>query len=91
MRIIWTEEARADLRRLYVFLAAKNPNAAELTMLSLTEAPGRLLRQPAIGQRIESIEGRSARRIVVGAYEIRYEVAGEAIRISRIFHTKENR
>lgn len=91
MRIIWTAEARADLRRLYVFLAANSPRAAELAMLSLTEAPARLLRQPAIGQRIESIPGRTARRIVVGAYEIRYEVAGEDIRISRIFHTKEDR
>jgi plasmid stabilization system protein ParE len=91
MRLIWAEEARADLRRLYVFLAAKNPKAAELTMLSLTEAPDRLLRQPAMGQRVESIKGRSVRRMIVGAYEVRYELVGEDIRISRIFHTREER
>lgn len=91
MRLIWAEEARADLRRLYVFLAAKNPKAAELTMLSLTEAPDRFLRQPAMGQRVESIKGRSVRRMIVGAYEVRYELVGEDIRISRIFHTREER
>jgi plasmid stabilization system protein ParE len=91
MRVIWTEEARADLGRLYVFLAANNPRAADLAMQSLTEAPARLLMQPGIGQRIEAISDRTVRRIVVGRYELRYEITGEEIRISRIFHTREDR
>jgi len=31
------------------------------------------------------------RRIIVGQYEIRYDVIGEVIRVLRIFHTREDR
>ena len=91
MRVTWTNAARADLRRVHGFLAPKNPKAAAAAMDALTEAPHRLLLQPHIGQRIETISGREARRILVGDYELRYYILGEEIRIARIFHTREDR
>ncbi len=60
-------------------------------MVALTEASGRLLARPNVGQRVETISDRTVRRIIVGANEIRYEVVDEDIRVARIFHTKEER
>lgn len=91
MRLSWTERARQDLRRVHDFLAPKNPRAAEAVLEALMEAPARLLLQPHMGQRIETITARDVRRILVGQYEVRYTLVGEEIRISRIFHTREER
>ena len=91
MWVSWTNAALADLRRVHGFLAPKNPRAAAAAMDALTEAPNRLLLQPHIGQRIDSITGREARRILVGDYELRYYVLGEEVRVARIFHTREER
>ena len=91
MRLHWTAAARADLRRVYGFLAPKNPRAAAAAMDVLTEAPNQLLLQPHIGQRIDSIGGHDVRRILVGDYELRYSLVGEEIRVARIFHTREDR
>jgi plasmid stabilization system protein ParE len=76
---------------VHAFLAPKNPRAASIAMEALTEAPNRLLLQPHIGQRVDSITKREVRRILVGDYEIRYSVVGEEILIARIFHTREER
>ncbi|HEX9570679.1 MAG TPA: type II toxin-antitoxin system RelE/ParE family toxin [Burkholderiales bacterium] len=35
--------------------------------------------------------GREVRRILIGDYEIRYELAGRDVFVLRIFHTREDR
>lgn len=91
MRVEWTEPAERDLRRVHRFLAAKNPVAADKVVDALSAAPNRLQNQPRAGQRVETITSREVRRIIVGQYEIRYDVAREIIRVLRIFHTREDR
>ncbi|MEY4592360.1 MAG: hypothetical protein RIR18_1255 [Pseudomonadota bacterium] len=36
-------------------------------------------------------EGREVRRLLVGDYEMRYEIQGSAVYILRLWHTRENR
>ena len=91
MQVAWTEPAERDLRRVHGFLAVKNPLAAARVVDALSEAPSRLQSQPRIGQRVETITSREVRRIVVGQYEIRYDIVGEVVRVLRIFHTREER
>jgi plasmid stabilization system protein ParE len=91
MHVVWTAPAERDLQRVYNFLANKNHLAAAKVVDALSEAPNRLLIQPRVGQRIETITSREVRRIVVGQYEIRYAVVGEVTRVVRIFHTREER
>ena len=87
----WTLRASADLRRLHDFLEAKNPQAAKAVAETLANAPSKLRQFPRRGPRVEGFEGREVRRLVVGSYEIRYEIAGEVIRILQIWHGKEDR
>jgi plasmid stabilization system protein ParE len=91
MRLKWTSKALDDLTRLYEFLAAVNKPAATRTVQSLTAAPARLLEQPYIGEKLEEFEPREVRRILVGRYEMRYEIQDSAIYILRLWHTREDR
>lgn len=91
MQLKWTSKALTDLARLYEFLAQVNPPAAASTVQSLTVAPTHLLTNPRIGERLEEFEPREVRRILVGHYEMRYELQESNIYILRIWHTREDR
>ena len=91
MQLQWTSKALADLARLYEFLAPVNQSAAARTVQSLTVAPTTLLDNSRIGERLEEFEPREVRRLLVGHYEMRYELQESNIYILRIWHTRENR
>lgn len=91
MELKWTSKALSDLVRLHDFLAAVNKRAAARTVQSLTRAAGRLLEHPRIGEKLDEFEGREVRRILVGHYEMRYEILEPIVYILRLWHTREDR
>lgn len=91
MDLKWTSRALSDLSRLYEFLAPVNRLAAARTVQSLTAAPTTLLTNPRIGERLEEFEPREVRRILVGQYEMRYEIQASTIYMLRLWHTREDR
>lgn len=46
---------------------------------------------PRIGERLEEFAPREVRRILVGKYEIRYEIQDSMIYLLRLWHTREDR
>lgn len=91
MRLSWTGKASSDLVRLHEFLAAVNARAAAETVRALTRAAGQLQQQPRLGIKLDEFAPREVRRIIVGHYEIRYEIASDALYILRLWHTREER
>jgi len=91
MQIRWTGKAVSDLTRLFEFLAPVNRPAAAKVVRTLTAAPTRLLEHPRIGEELEEFQPREVRRILVGQYEMRYEIRDFVIYILRIWHTREDR
>lgn len=91
MDLKWTSRALSDLSRLYEFLAPVNRLAAARTVQSLTSAPTTLLTNPRIGEKLEEFEPREVRRILVGQYEMRYEIQASTIYMLRLWHTREER
>jgi len=91
MNLKWTSRALSDLARLYEFLAPVNSSAAARTVRSLTTAPTRLLEQPRIGERLDEFRPREVRRILVGRYEMRYEIRESTLYVLRLWHTREDR
>lgn len=91
MKIQWTSKALSDLVRLYEFLAVKDRLAAARTVQSLSAAPERLLDQARIGEKLEEFDSREVRRIIIGRYEMRYEIQESVIYVLRIWHTREDR
>ena len=90
MDLKWTSKALSDLVRLYEFLASVNKPAAARTVRSLTAAPAILLVNPRIGEKLEEFEPREVRRILVGHYEMRYEIQESIIYVLRLWHTRED-
>jgi plasmid stabilization system protein ParE len=91
MRLQWARAAVGDLARLHDFLKPVNENAAARVVQMLTAAPLRLLQYPRLGERLDEFSPREVRRIIVGQYELRYELNGETIYVLRIWHTREER
>jgi plasmid stabilization system protein ParE len=91
VRIRWTPEAADDLGRLHDFLAPYNPRAALRAVTALRHAVRELPAHPRLGALLGGFEPREVRRLVVGDYELRYEVAGDAIHVLRFFHGREDR
>ena len=58
---------------------------------SANAAPGRLMDHPRIGEQLHEFEPREVRRILVGHYEMRYEIRRSDIYILRLWHTREDR
>ena len=91
MEIKWTSKALSDLSRLYEFLVPTDATAAAKTVRSLTSAPNTLSDQPRLGERLDAFEPREVRRLLVGSYEMRYEIQEYRLYILRIWHTREKR
>ena len=49
------------------------------------------MQYPQLGVKLEEFLPRDVRRIIVGDYEMRYEVTDEAITILRLWHGREDR
>ena len=91
MELKWTSKALSDLARLYEFLALVNKPAAARAVQALTKAPTMLLTNPRLGGQLFQFEPREVRRILVGDYEVRYEIQDSTIYVLRLWHTRENR
>jgi plasmid stabilization system protein ParE len=87
----WTRKALSDLVRLHEFLATVDRSAAARVVQALAAAPERLLQYPRLGEQLEEFAPHEIRRILVGAYEIRYEIRDSTIFVLRLWHTREDR
>lgn len=91
MNLKWTGKTLSDLARLDEFLAPVNQPAAARAVQALTKAPGILLTHPRIGEQLFQFEPREVRRLLVGQYEMRYEIQDDIIYVLRLWHTREDR
>ncbi|MBO3703906.1 MAG: type II toxin-antitoxin system RelE/ParE family toxin, partial [Candidatus Accumulibacter sp.] len=58
---------------------------------ALARATSAVLPNPRIGGRIEGFGPREVRRILVGHYEMRYELTETTIYVLRLWHTRGGR
>lgn len=90
-KVVWQPPALLDLARLYDFLAAVNPRAARAVLDHLKTAPLALRTQPRLGTTLSEFAPREVRRLIVGEYELRYEVRADTVHILRLWHCREDR
>jgi plasmid stabilization system protein ParE len=87
----WTSKAHSDLVRLYEFLQPVNSGAASRVVRQLVAGAKRIPAHPRLGVGLPEFSPREVRRLLVGDYEIRYELTNTDIYVLRIFHTREDR
>lgn len=91
MTIEWTTKAISDVARLRAFLRLVDPSAPQRVLRPIQAAIVRLRTFPHLGERIDGYGDREVRRMIVGNYEVRYEVRDETVVILRLWHTRGNR
>jgi plasmid stabilization system protein ParE len=92
VRLVYSDEAVADLVRLREFIAQNNPSAAARIGHELLERIEHILRFPAMGRRVEQApDPEAVRDALFGKYVVRYLVHGETIAVLRVWHQLELR
>ena len=91
MILRWTTSAERDLVRLHAFLTTINPRAAAQVVRQLIAGAEQLIQYPQLGVKLEEFLPRDVRRMIIGDYELRYELTDEAIYILRLWHGREDR
>jgi plasmid stabilization system protein ParE len=87
----WTSRAHSDLVRLYEFVESANPAVAVRIVRHLVAGARRIPAHPRLGAQLQEFLPREVRKVIVGDYEIRYELADTDVFILRIFHAREDR
>lgn len=90
VKIQWTSKASSDLVRLHEHPSPVAPEAAARIVQQLAYAPNRLFDYSRIGERLEAYAPREVRRITIGNYEMRYEIAAGTIFMLRVWHCRES-
>lgn len=91
MRVRWTSKSLGDVARLHAFLVGVKRFSAAKTVRSFISAARQLREHPRSGEVLEEFAPREVRRLIVGAYELRYEVTEQGIFILRLWHGHEDR
>ena len=91
MALRWTKQAHGDLVLIREFLAPVNPVAAARVVQAIVARIKRIPAQPRLGQTLAEFSPREVRRLLVGDYEIRYELRTQDIFILRVFQAREDR
>lgn len=91
MAIEWTPSARRDLGRLHAFLAPVDPRAAARRVRLVLAGVRRLAGNPRLGHAMVEFAPREVRRLVVGDFEVRYELEDTDLFVLRVWHVREDR
>ena len=83
MKIVTSDKARDDLRRIYGYLAIRNPQAADALIREIDERFKNLSRFPFIGRERSSLAP-GLRSVLVGTHLIFYLVERDRIVVVRV-------
>ncbi|MBF0266501.1 MAG: type II toxin-antitoxin system RelE/ParE family toxin [Gammaproteobacteria bacterium] len=90
MKISYSIESINDLKRLREFIEEKNPQAAQLTAISIKKGINQLKSFPFLGVKVEQApDPEIVRDLIHGNYTVRYLILSNQINILRIWHHKE--
>jgi plasmid stabilization system protein ParE len=92
MKLVYSEEAVADLIRLRAFIAEKDPSVAARVAAELIARIENIGLFPQSGRSVElAPEPKAVRDAVFGKYIVRYSVHAQAVVVLRIWHHYESR
>jgi len=86
MKIIWTQNADADLDNLVDYISEDSDVYGQAFALEILNAVQRLKDFPKSGRVVPEYQQENTREIIVGHYRVIYETAGSAVRILTVIH-----
>ncbi len=85
MKMVWSPQARNDLREMMLYLATDNPTAARAMQMQLQERVTALADNPALG-RPGRVPGTRELIIAGTPYLIPYRIRDQQLEILRVYH-----
>jgi plasmid stabilization system protein ParE len=79
MQLKWTSKSLSELMRLHPYLAKRCERAAAHAVQALAAGTIRLVEQPQIGERLQDFSPCDVRRILVGRFEMGYQISEAVI------------
>ena len=86
MKIIWSPQARLDLREIYLYILPDSPKAARALHERIRECVLLLVETPQIG-RPGRVPGTREMVISGTRYIVPYRIVGDTLQILRVYHT----
>lgn len=91
MRVVYSQDAKLDVQRLWFFIASKSQYSAINIITNLADKIESLSSFPKLGFPVEAASfEHEIRELLVHDYVIRYSIEANIINILRIWHGKEN-
>ena len=84
--VIWSDPAKADLKRIHDYIAKDSRFYAKKVMYEILEDVNALEQFPQIGRVVPEIGDDNLREIIVGNYRVIYEVATSTVTIQTVLH-----
>ena len=86
-KVIWSDDAIADLAAIVQLIAADNPSAALRTGQAILESTRLLVEFPLAGRVLPEENKESVREIILRPYRLIYELSGgEMVVVLRTWH-----
>ena len=92
-KVIWSDEAIADLAGLVRYIAADDPAAAERMGRKIFERTRVLEEFPLTGRIVPEVSDPAVREVIVGPYRVVYELdeGGPSLAVLRVWHASRGR
>lgn len=89
-RIVWSDSAIDDLRRIGEFYERSSPAYANSIVATLYNSVSRLQKHPRSGRRVPELDEEQVREILTEEFRIIYELTGDQIRIVAMLHSRQD-
>lgn len=86
-RVVWTQPARDDLRKIRDYIARDSAHYARLVTERLVSAVDRLRLHPLSGRVVPELVRATLREVIEGTYRIVYRVTPDEVQILTVVHT----
>jgi plasmid stabilization system protein ParE len=84
--IIWSPDARADLREIEAYIAVSSPRSARRVIERLQEAATKLVDFPYAARMVPELQDPDRRETFVHEYRLMYRIGAHTISILRVVH-----
>jgi len=89
IKLSWTDDAKAELRELYLKIAHHDKPAAQRLVSRLRDLARGLQDHPKIGREVPEYEVQNVRERIYGNYRLIYLLSHRGIEIIAIWHSAE--
>lgn len=87
-RVVWSDQALADLKAIKDYIARESPGGAKSVVIAIEEAADNLVDFPFAHRTIPELQDPERRETFVYEYRLMYRVEYDCIRILRVVHGK---